>query len=345
MRNIVIIIFTLIIFFGPISYAQTPDNKKKDKDFFHIKAPAIEYTSPDLNNVLFEDELKDTSDATESFKFDPVKEPNMLDEEAEDTAFFDNEEGELSVVEVSEQMNIDSVWVTIAQYYAIWDSRTINPYKINGADFRDTIAITLYDSLSGFNWSMPLKNSKINSRFGMRRYRWHYGTDLDLNTGDPVLAAFDGIVRIVQYDGRGYGRYVLIRHYNGLETLYGHLIAANVEVGQLVKAGEQIGMGGSTGRSSGPHLHYELRYEGNAIDPEYVYDFYNYTLRSRKFSLTPFHFNYLKEARKVYYHSVKRGETLGSISRKYRVSLTALCRLNGISSRTVLRVGRKLRIR
>ena len=176
----------------------------------------------------------------------------------EDTLSFDDEDGELSVVEVNEQMNVDSIWITIAQYYAIWDSRTINPYKIDGANFKDTISIMLYDSTVGFRWSMPLEFSKIHSKFGMRHYRWHYGTDLGLEIGDPVMSVFDGIVRIVKYDARGYGRYVLVRHVNGLETLYGHLSATNVSAGQLVKAGEIIGKGGSSGRSSGPHLHFEV---------------------------------------------------------------------------------------
>ncbi len=336
-----VVAFTAVFCFGTVQ-AQPPN--KNNKDFFNIKAPAIEYTSPNPEDVLFEDEFKDSSGTSENYQMVPVKEPNMLEDE-EDTVFFDDADGDLSVVEVNEQVNMDSVWVTIAQYYAIWDSRTINPYKIDGADFKDTVTFILYDSTAGFRWSMPMANNKMNSRFGMRKYRWHYGTDLDLEIGEPIKSVFDGIIRIVQYDARGYGRYVVIRHYNGLETLYGHLSATNVTVGQLVKAGEVIGKGGSTGRSTGPHLHFEVRYEGNAINAESVFDFPNNTLVSRKFQLTPFHFQYLKEARKVYYHSVRSGETLGSISRKYRVSITQLCKLNHITTRTVLRVGRKLRIR
>jgi murein DD-endopeptidase MepM/ murein hydrolase activator NlpD len=317
----------------------------KNKDFFNIKAPAIEYTTPDPDDILFEDEWRDSSGTVENFKAVPFKAPNLLQDQ-EDTLYFDEEEeGELSVVEVNEQINMDSVWVTIAQYYAIWDSRTINPYKIDAANFKDTLSIALFDSLAGYDWSMPLDYLRVTSRFGMRRYRWHYGTDLGLKIGDPVRAVFDGMVRIVQYDAQGYGRYVVVRHYNGLETLYAHLTSAGVKVGQLVKAGEEIGKGGSTGRSTGPHLHFEVRYEGNAFNPESVFDFVNNSLHSRTFNLMPEHFAYLKEARKVYYHVIKSGETLGSISRKYRVSITQLCKLNGITTKTILRVGRKLRIR
>ncbi|HSZ26117.1 MAG TPA: M23 family metallopeptidase, partial [Cytophagaceae bacterium] len=252
-----IVVFNILFCFQSIQAQQN-----KNKDFFNIKAPAIEYSSPNPNDVLFEEDLKDSATTSENYEMGPVKAPNLMEDE-EDTVFFDDAEGEMSVVEVNEQINLDSVWVTIAQYYAIWDSRTINPYKIDGADFKDTITFVLYDSTAGYRWSMPLNYNRINSRFGMRRIRWHYGTDLDLSVGDPVKSIFDGIVRIVQFDGRGYGRYIVVRHYNGLETLYGHLSATNVTVGQLVKAGEEIGKGGNTGRSTGPHLHFEVRYEGN----------------------------------------------------------------------------------
>lgn len=336
----VVAVFVIVFCFQTIQ-AQPPN---KNKDFFNIKAPVIEYPSPNPDDVLFEDKFKDSSGTSEKYEIGPVKQPSLLEDE-EDTVFFDDAEGELSVVEVDEQVNIDTAWVTIAQYYAIWDSRTINPYKIDGADFKDTVSFIMYDTTAGSNWSMPMDVNIVNSKFGMRKYRWHYGTDLDLTIGDPVKSVFDGIVRIVQYDGHGYGRYIVIRHRNGLETLYGHLSATGVTVGQLVKAGEVIGKGGSSGRSTGPHLHFEVRYEGNAFNPEACFDFQNNSLQSRKFDLTPSHFQYLKEARKVYYHTVRRGESLGIIARKYRVSVSALCRINGITGKTILRVGRKIRIR
>lgn len=192
---------------------------------------------------------------------------------------------------------------------------------------------------------MPLNDCRINSAFGMRHWRWHYGTDLDLKTGDPVYASFDGIVRINRYDGGGYGNYVLLRHYNGLETLYGHLSESKVKVGQLVKAGEIIGLGGNTGRSTGPHLHYEIRYEGNAIDPHLVYDFPGNRLKDKTFHLTPQHYDYVRVARQVVYHRIRSGETLSGLSRKYRVPVSTICRLNNISTKTVLRVGQRIRIR
>ena len=334
MRYILLKTFLLLLCFHHLS-AQPPD-KKKTKDFFNIKAPAIEYSTPDAEEIMFEEKFSDTSESG----FDPRKELDLVNE---DTSSLD--EGELSVVEVSEQMKMDSIWVTIAEYYAIWDSKSINPYKIDGAKFSDTLDMDLYDSLGGFGWSMPMYTCAVTSQFGMRHYRWHYGTDLKLQIGDPVLAAFDGIVRISHYDAGGYGNYVVLRHYNGLETLYGHMSEVKVEIGQLVKAGQTIGLGGNTGRSTGPHLHFEVRYEGNAFDPEDVFDFETHTLLNKIFTLTPVQFEYLRVARQIFYHKVRSGENLGSISRKYRVSISTLCRLNGISTRTILRVGRKLRIR
>jgi len=321
-------------------YAQPPADNKKNKDFYDIKAPAIEYSAPDAGDIMFEEEMDDTSEAGNSINFDPRRDLNIVNEDTSSAS-----DGELSVVEVAEQLNVDSVWITIAEYYAIWDSRTVNPYKIDGAKFSDTLNMTLYDSLAGFNWSMPLTGCNITSEFGMRHSRWHYGTDLKLQIGDPVLACFDGIVRIAQYDRGGYGNYIMLRHYNGLETLYGHLSARNVEVGQLVKAGQMIGLGGNTGRSTGPHLHFEVRYEGNAIDPEEVYNFETNALHNKIFTLTPAHFHYLKVARQIFYHKIRSGDTLGGISRKYRVSISTICRLNGISTRTTLRIGKRLRIR
>ncbi len=342
-RNL--IVAALLVFFINQLCAQQQKKKniqdpKKNKDFYNLKAPSIEYSKPDTSEYLFEEEFSDDSDAEEPMYFEPKPEQTIV---SEDTSMLDD--GELSVVEEAEQINIDSSWVTIAEYYSIWDSKSVNPYKIDATRFNDTLPIVLYDTTEGLSWSMPIASNIITSDFGMRHYRWHYGTDIKLEIGDPVLAAFDGIVRIQQFDRGGYGTYVLIRHYNGLETIYGHLSRADVKVGQYVKAGEKIGLGGNTGRSTGPHLHFEVRYEGNAVNPEYLYDFPNGTLRNSIFDLMPEHFGYLKTARKVSFHKVRPGENLGAISRKYRVSVTTLCRLNRISTRTTLKVGRRLRIR
>lgn len=255
-------------------------------------------------------------------------------------------------MEVSEEVLVDSTWIRVAGYYAIWDTHNINPYRMDGRQLKDTVDIKLYDPKSNRNYRMPLVETPITSHFGMRGSRWHYGTDIDLNTGDSIFAAFDGVIRINKWDGGGYGHYIVVRHYNGLETLYGHMSKTLAQPGQLVKSGDLIGLGGSTGRSSGPHLHYEVRYMGNPIDPEHMYDFPDYLLKGENFVITSALFNYYNRAkgksgagRRTSYHTVRSGDTLSEISKRYGVSVSQLARLNGISSRTTLRVGRKLRIR
>ena len=125
--------------------------------------------------------------------------------------------------------------------------------------------------LRGF--TMPTTSKKITSPYGERCGRMHKGIDIKVYIGDTIYAAFDGKVRMVKYDANGYGNYVIIRHSNGLETLYGHLSKHLVEPNQLVKSGESIGLGGSTGRSTGPHLHFETRLCGLALNPSLMFDF------------------------------------------------------------------------
>jgi len=150
--------------------------------------------------------------------------------------------------------------------YETWTNRRINPYMTPVAKLPDSVRINL-------SQYVPPVATFITSHFGMRRYRFHYGTDLKLNVGDPVHAAFNGKVRITGYEAGGYGNYVVIRHDNGLETVYGHLSKVLVHENQPLKAGDVLGLGGSTGHSTGPHLHFETRYLGNAINPEKLFDF------------------------------------------------------------------------
>ncbi len=277
--------------------------------------------------------------------FRPVRNLTVVSEDTSSLA-----DGEMSVVEVSEEVRIDCVWVKVADYYTIWDSRHVNPYGIAAGSFRDTLPIQLYDEQH--HWAFPLRETFVTSNFGYRGYRWHYGTDLELDTGDSVRAAFDGIVRVRHYEGGGFGNYVVLRHLNGFETVYGHLSRHVVVSGQEVKAGDLIGLGGSTGRSSGPHLHYEVRYQGNPINSANIYDLPKLTPFSDVFVLLPSHFSYVvtakqaaAAARKAYYHRVRSGDTLGAIAHRYGVSVSYLCRLNRISARSLLRLGQRLRVR
>ena len=127
--------------------------------------------------------------------------------------------------------------------------------------------------LRGFH--MPTKSRVITSNFGHRWGRQHKGLDIKVYIGDTIRAAFSGKVRVVRYEGRGYGKYIVIRHNNGLETVYGHLSAQLVHENQIVKAGQVIGLGGNTGRSTGSHLHFETRLCGTALNPALMFDFRN----------------------------------------------------------------------
>ena len=245
-----------------------------------------------------------------------------------------------------------------------WSTNTINPYNTSLADLPDDIRIWVADTLSEYHCP---RQTKVYSAFGIRHRRRHQGVDLPLKTGDPVGAAFAGRVRVSNYT-RGYGNLVVIRHENGLETYYGHLSKREVEPGDWVEAGQVIGLGGSTGRSTGPHLHFETRYEGYAFDPEWLIDFETGVLRHRLFVLKKRYLDanskYVpesedeeyeinlgderdhfvadsieavrqaerekaaKEAAAAQYYKIRSGDTLGKIARRYGTTVNAICRLN-----------------
>lgn len=249
------------------------------------------------------------------------------------------------LAQVSEKILIDSIWVTAYEYYSAWDSQKINIYNFNPKDFKDTVYVKLYDTFFGTDYKMPLDETRITSEFGFRRYRWHHGTDLKLTVGTPIYSVFDGIVRIRSYDRTGYGYYVVVRHKNGLETLYGHMSRITVDVGQEVKAGDILGLGGNTGRSTGPHLHFEVRYQGLSINPTQIFDFNLGRLRSDVYMITASSFDHVVQTQQSVVHRVRSGETLSSIARRYGVRVSTITRLNNISVNSTLRVGQQLRIR
>ena len=226
--------------------------------------------------------------------------------------------------------------------YPNWNNQYVHAY--GNAIIPDTYTI----DLTGFH--MPTPSTKITSPFGPRWRRMHNGLDLKVNIGDTIVAAFDGKVRIVKYERRGYGKYVVIRHDNGLETVYGHLSKQLVEENQLVKAGEVIGLGGNTGRSTGSHLHFETRFLGIAINPIYMFDFPKqdivadtYTFRRTQGSKRAGSHDTQVADGTIRYHKVKSGDTLSRIAMLRGVSVSTLCKLNRIKPTTTLRIGQVLR--
>ncbi len=226
--------------------------------------------------------------------------------------------------------------------YPNWNNQYVHAY--GNAIIPETYTI----DLTGFH--MPTPSTKITSPFGPRWRRMHNGLDLKVNIGDTIVAAFDGKVRIVKYERRGYGKYVVIRHDNGLETVYGHLSKQLVEENQLVKAGEVIGLGGNTGRSTGSHLHFETRFLGIAINPIYMFDFPKqdivadtYTFRKTKGVKRAGSHGTQAADGAIRYHKVKSGDTLSRIAKLRGVSVSTLCKLNRIKPTTTLRIGQVLR--
>lgn len=223
---------------------------------------------------------------------------------------------------------------------------------------------------SGF--VMPLEGDiRITSQYGYRRRyrRQHKGIDLALRTGDDVRAAFDGKVRIRDYERGGYGNYIVIRHDNGLETVYAHMSRSIAQEGQIVKAGEVIGKGGSTGRSTGPHLHFETRFLGIDINPALIIDFKvgapqsdfytfvapkgykTYAYEDGDTPASKGNAKYTEKAKKSRstasrtprIYRVKKGDTLSQIAKKTGTSIGHLCKANNMSSRAVLRPGQSLK--
>ena len=245
-----------------------------------------------------------------------------------------------------------------------WTENVTNPYSVKQEDLPSSWSIWLVDSLDQYHCPF-IGDIHPRGKFGPRRGRRHQGVDIPLKTGDPVYATFTGKVRMSKYFG-GFGNLIVIRHENGLETFYAHLSKRNVEVGDWVNAGDVIGLGGSSGRSTGPHLHFETRYNGFAFDPQWLIDFKTGELRHRLFVLKKKYFNIYSnyeqdfedemknheedeaedaEKAAMKYHTIRSGDTLGRIAINNGTTVKELCRLNGITPTTTLRIGRRIRVR
>jgi len=183
----------------------------------------------------------------------------------------------------------------------------------------------------------------VTSNYGWREKRMHKGIDIDLNKGDKVLSAFDGKVRIARRQN-GYGNVVIVRHYNGLETVYAHLSKIKVKAGQTVTSGTLLGLGGMTGHATGTHLHFEVRFKGHALNPANLISFtenkiYNdtLTLRKSKYGLAAFPSN-------ATVYTVQRGDSWYEIAKRYGLTSQQMKSLNGTDKRFYLKVGQQIRI-
>ena len=231
------------------------------------------------------------------------------------------------------------------ELYGEWTNEWVNPFRGKKVDMPDSCVIDCS------TFVLPMDSmTRVTSKYGPRRRRMHKGIDLKVQIGDTIRAAFDGKVRIVKNQGRrGYGKYVVIRHDNGLETVYGHLSKFLVGVNDIVRAGDPIALGGNTGRSTGSHLHFETRFLGQAINPADIIDFENsiphqdqYVFRNVKINGRKSNI-YTSSNSQMVYHRVKSGDTLGKIARIYGTTVNELCRLNGLKSTSMLRIGQSIR--
>ena len=243
-----------------------------------------------------------------------------------------------------------------------------NKYAHHETVLPDSFRISLKD------FCMPTDNRLVTSNFGARWGRQHKGLDVKVYIGDTIRAAFPGKVRVVRYEARGYGKYVVIRHYNGLETIYGHMSAQLVTENQEVRAGDPIGLGGNTGRSTGSHLHFETRLCGVALNPALMFDFRNQDVVDDYFMFRKSSYqresaiatrlrgvgggtisatgedvelataapaaNYSQESR---FHKVKKGETLYSIAKHRGTSVESIMKLNHLKKNTKLKAGQILK--
>lgn len=253
---------------------------------------------------------------------------------------------------------IDDIEPELDIYTEGWNSKAVNPFK--EAEVPDSKII----DVTGYFMPVP---GQVTSNYGYRKKfgRMHKGIDLAIKSNDTIYAAFDGKCRLTAYERKGYGNYVILRHPNGLETVYGHLNKALVKPDQVVKAGDPIGLGGSTGRSTGPHLHFETRFMGYAINPSAIFDFANHTTHTDTYTFdkktytkarnfAPSGTTLAKAEQENPYraadvekdtYTVRKGDTLTSIAKSYGLSATTLRKINGMTNSDMIKIGQVLKLK
>ena len=229
-------------------------------------------------------------------------------------------------------------------FYNKWSTRETHPYPSTLSKGDSSLMLRMIEPKNFCDFAFPLEGEiKVTSKFGYRDGRNHNGIDLDLHVWDPVKTTFAGMVRYARTH-EGYGRLVIVRHYNGLETYYAHLHRLKVKPGDLVEAGDIIGLGGSSGHSTGSHLHFEMRFKGVPIDPSHIISFKDGSLIGDTLVLRKTRKSYLAYQKGTVFHTVKRGDSIYRIAKRYGVDLEEVRELNGFTRRTHLRVGQKVRV-
>jgi murein DD-endopeptidase MepM/ murein hydrolase activator NlpD len=252
-----------------------------------------------------------------------------------------------SYIETREQEGYTAVEPQSCSYpaediYPGWDQRNFFSYKTGFASKKDTSVVLVLTSLTNGDYFHPCPG-RVTSPFGWRDSAQHKGIDLDLERGDKVFAAFDGMVRIATKHG-AYGNVVVIRHYNGLETVYAHLSKIKVKPGQVVISGQTIGLGGSTGRSTGSHLHFEMRYMGEPVNPKYIVSFEEQALLSDTIVLKKTRWGVAAYPHKTEWYTVSKGDNLFEVAKRFGTTAKYIAELNGMARGTRLKAGQKIRV-
>lgn len=226
--------------------------------------------------------------------------------------------------------------------YKSWNTLLPHPYKNDICKHDSESTMCLTDNYMNCGYGHPFEGV-VTSKFGWRDGRHHNGIDIDLVKGDSVVSAFRGVVRLAKWTG-GYGRTIVIRHHNGLETIYAHLYKFLVKAGDVVDPGQVIGRGGNSGASRGSHLHFETRYKGKPINPQSLIDFKSFKLLSDSLVIRKTRDGYVAFQTGTLFHKIKGGDYLYKIASQYGISVNEICKWNGIKRNALLIAGKELKV-
>lgn len=348
MKKAIKIISILILSFTPVlgwSQNNVPSSDKDKQAVVKINKLDVIYEDEEYSGIVI-DQKSRAEDENTAYQHPFIVAPKEDDD--------DDDDEQIKVFQPVDDEGAESEEEIL---YASFDEETIHYPKLDVSKLKNPVHISLVDNAKGEKFVFPTPASaRLTSHFGPRRRRFHYGIDLGLAHGEPIYAAFDGVVRISKFN-RSYGNLIVIRHKNGLETYYAHLSKRNVIPGDAVKAGDIIGLCGNTGRSYGSHLHFEIRYMGNAMNPENVIDCASRELIDPDLNLTQTSFRKVAKrgaenkgssassSRGKQYYKVRSGDTLSKIAKRNGTTIKKLCKLNGLKETSTLSIGKRLRIK